>query len=455
MPVNQRKVKVHKASYQGKNVKGYDGSEGQWTEAEYRAATRMQAAWRMIKARKQAAEQMKIRQDALLYFSYPIYVVSLVDLIYGTVMTHLSARDLTPSNLLSLVTFGLCLIVFIVDLNRQPPIRFSLTHGVFLVAILYRLSFKASTIDQEIWTLFEGLLSESYAFLVPLITMAFHYTLFITVTSLGSVALTLVSTTSACVHLLFFFQFFDFFFIRLRNFNPSPPTMSLYSALIKPFCFFPACSPPLPCIPRSVYIFFNCRQSDELITMTFLLQQLFMQIVVFLRQSGTTDALIDQAMDNILFPLLHALKLSEFKYNVVKQTDQLADPVYVLQSIARKSIQFDIAQVTALILTPIVISFFTWRDGVFTLEGTGILVHHCNLRLIWIRFLVLLCFYPIGSSLGRWLLEHKMRTTLLGKPTLHGTSRVIGKMRQEARIKQMAKAKAASARRRSVMGARR
>lgn len=185
--------------------------------------------------------------------------------------------------------------------------------------------------------------------------------------------------------------------------------------------------------------------------MTFLLQQLFMQIVVFLRQSGTTDALIDQAMDNILFPLLHALKLSEFKYNVVKQTDQLADPVYVLQSIARKSIQFDIAQVTALILTPIVISFFTWRDGVFTLEGTGILVHHCNLRLIWIRFLVLLCFYPIGSSLGRWLLEHKMRTTLLGKPTLHGTSRVIGKMRQEARIKQMAKAKAASARRRSVM----
>ena len=202
---------MHKASYQGKNVKGYDGSKGQWTEAEYRAATRMQAAWRMIKARKQAAEQMKMRQDALLYFSYPIYVVSLVDLIYGTVMTHLSARDLTPSNLLSLVTFGLCLIVFIVDLNRQPPIRFSLTHGVFLVAILYRLSFKASTIDQEIWTLFEGLLSESYAFLVPLITMAFHYTLFITVTSLGSVALTLVSTTSACVHLLFFFQFFDFF----------------------------------------------------------------------------------------------------------------------------------------------------------------------------------------------------------------------------------------------------
>ena len=38
-----------------------------------------------------------------------------------------------------------------------------------------------------------------------------HYALFITVTNIGTSALKLVSTTAACTHLLFFFQFFDFF----------------------------------------------------------------------------------------------------------------------------------------------------------------------------------------------------------------------------------------------------
>ena len=45
----------------------------------------------------------------------------------------------------------------------------------------------------------------------------------------------------------------------------------------------------------SVYTFFNCRESDAVISPTWLLQQLMMQLIVFLRQSGTSDALIEIA----------------------------------------------------------------------------------------------------------------------------------------------------------------
>ena len=193
---------------------------------------------------------------------------------------------------------------------------------------------------------------------------------------------------------------------------------------------------PLCC--RSVYVFFNLRESDELITPTWLGQQLLMQIVVFLRQSGTSDALIERGQVT-LHRWMYKLRLVDSRFTVV--TDELADPVYTLQSIARKAIQYDIAQLTSLILVPTVISFFIWRDGVFTLEGTGILVDACNLERIWLRFLVLLCLWPVGSSSGRCLLVHRMNKTLLGQRTLHGTSQTIVKMINNARIARMDRAK--------------
>ena len=103
-------------------------------------------------------------------------------------------------------------------------------------------------------------------------------------------------------------------------------------------------------------------------------------------------------LDTVVHQFLYKCKCIEFSHNVYMRADRLLDPVYTLQSIARKAIQYDIAQLTSLILVPTVISFFIWRDGVFTLEGTGILVDACNLERIWLRFLVLLCLWPVGSS---------------------------------------------------------
>ena len=216
-PVTQtrRNVRLHKASYTSNSTlraRGEELRESGFSEAENRAATRLQSAWRRCRDRKAAASQMHMRQQALLYFSWPIYLASLLDLVSSFVFATLTARGYTPTNLLSLVTFGLCLLVFVRDANKEPPIRFSLSHGVFFVAILYRLSFKAATIDQEIWTgVAASRLGAMYPSLVPLLTLGCHYALYITVTSIGMSALTLVSTTAACVHLLFFFQFFDFF----------------------------------------------------------------------------------------------------------------------------------------------------------------------------------------------------------------------------------------------------
>lgn len=49
--------------------------------------------------------------------------------------------------------------------------------------------------------------------LTPIVTMIAHFSIFILVTMLGKLSLTLVATKNCCVHLLFPFQFFDFLFL--------------------------------------------------------------------------------------------------------------------------------------------------------------------------------------------------------------------------------------------------
>ena len=350
-----------------------------FTAQEVAVAIKLQLAFRSFQARKRMREEREARVHALRYFSVPIYVWTLFKVASGSVLGYLDDNGIIDHGILySLLPLIPCIICLLVkDLRKEPLPSFSLAHGVFFVAVLYRLCFVATKLGALI--LFE--LQERYgteSALPPIGAMTFHYALYTSVTAIGGLTLSLVATKNACVHLMFFFQFFDFFF---------------------------------------VYIFFNLRSinADAGITVTWFFQQVLMQAVVCLRNSGTTDALTRIALEKIT-----AAVGCQQAMNVT-----LDDPLYRLQYLARMAIQYDIADWTSVLLTPSIVTFFVWRDGYFTLENTGIFVNSCLLRGLWARFLLLLLFKPIGSSLGRLLMNRKMRKTLLGKKTLHGRSQVI------------------------------
>jgi hypothetical protein len=55
-------------------------------------------------------------------------------------------------------------------------------------------------------------------------------------------------------------------------------------------------------------------------------------------------------------------------------------------------------------------------------------VRPCELRNVWARYAVLLCIKPAASWIARVWLRAKMRSTLLGKNTMHGTSQIAAKI---------------------------
>ena len=102
------------------------------------------------------------------------------------------------------------IFVLVKDLLGEIPIRFSLSHCIFLVAVLYKLGFNAASIDSQLLINIEDGLEyyemEGFAFDAITICMICHFIIFITVTSLGKISLRLISTNNACAHLLFPFQ---------------------------------------------------------------------------------------------------------------------------------------------------------------------------------------------------------------------------------------------------------
>ena len=365
------------------------------TQAEIDAAIRMQNAFRAFRARRALRKEVETRSQALLTFSRPIYILTLFYVLVSIMVTNMSRRGVFGSSgivFYALLPLTLCLPVLVRDFSSQPPIRFSLAHGVFFVAVLYRLSFVATQIDSEVWSVFERTLGSDHPW-VSNLTLLCHFALFIPVTSLGTKTLTLVSAPNSCVHLMFFFQFFDMFFI---------------------------------------YTYFNLRDIEVEVSASWVLMQILMQLVIFLRNSGTMDALISRGARNVSQLLLRNFKV---------KADPLRDPVYRLQLLARQAIQSDIAAITAVTLTPCAVSYFAWRDGFFTMEGTGILVRHCDLPKLWQRFAYLMLFKPTGSLLGRWVMVRKMRKMMLGKWTVHGRSQVVAKMFSDHRMGMMRRQK--------------
>jgi len=61
----------------------------------------------------------------------------------------------------------------------------------------------------------------------------------------------------------------------------------------------------------------------------------------------------------------------------------------IIRYLARIAIQYDLADLTALIATPTVVSLFVWRDGWFMLQESALTVLPCELPSLWLRFGVL------------------------------------------------------------------
>jgi len=400
--------------------------ETAWMDLE--AATRLQRKFRQRKARRRMRAELAERKRRLLFFSWPIFAASMFDLVANTVVEHLIywAQIEEMWYLYSILFIVPSIVICVRDLRLENRPRFSIAHGMFFIIVLYRVALKAALIDifvEYYLTLAftdtssghfnmsnghfnmssddfnsssissssglypvpkgKGALVQTF---VPLLTMIIHLSIFIMVTSFGKLSLELVATPNACAHLLFPFQFFDFVFL---------------------------------------YSFFTLRSMDTPLTISWVLQQIVLQINIVLRNSGTTEVLVARCgLGNRIFNFLTGKKTKD----KLKNFDPNQDPLIRLQYLARIGWQFDLADVCALLIVPTVVTVMIWRQGFYSLEGSTILVRPCELRNVWARFAVLLCIKPAASWIARVWLRAKMRSTLLGKNTMHGTSQIAAKI---------------------------
>jgi hypothetical protein len=147
-----------------------------------------------------------------------------------------------------------------------------------------------------------------------------------------------------------------------------------------------------------------------------------------LRNSGTTDALIRRHLGRLVLVLT---RRSTHRFTKASVED---DPLFRLQYLARIAIQYDLADLTAMIATPSLVSLFVWRDGWFALEGSSLLIVPCELPYLWMRFGFLLLIKPAAAVLARTLLKRAMRKTLLGKRTVHGVSQLAARLIAERQL---------------------
>lgn len=437
-----------------------------------RAAQKLQARLRGKLARRQYLNEIKRRRTDLMTFHWPIFLWTLFDIVGERVLNEMVDFGLIDNFWSSFpVTSIPSWLMFFKDLakDRSPKkIRFSLSHCIFLIAGLYRLAFRAARFDsytlEKIETGLEFLdatYGYSYHSYAPTICMVAHFAIFILVTVMGKLSLQLVSTKNACAHLLFPFQFVSGH-ARTASFSLSSVAtqgviIPVPSSSHRPhgwprgwpraptaLCPCPHSRGPLdlpPNLPLSpstsspassqfdfifLYVFFSLRDVSQNITSIWILQQILLQGNILLRNSGTMDALLNRQLGRLIDRMI-------FGQNI-KGYDPDDDPLFRLQFLARITVQYDLADITALIAVPSVVTFFILRDGWFTLEGSAIIVRHCDLWRLWQRFIVLLVMKPFFSWIAKGILRRTMRKTLLGQRTIHGRSMLAAKLKVDMAI---------------------
>ena len=137
-----------------------------------------------------------------------------------------------------------------------------------------------------------------------------------------------------------------------------------------------------------------------------MLSSALLQLNIILKNSGTYEGIVSRIRHELLgIPW-----------------DRTDDAILKLQFLARLAIQYDLADLAALLSVPAMISCFVLRDGYFSIEGSGILVLSCDLVQLWAHFALLVVIKPAAFYVARKILERKMARALLGQRTIHGTS---------------------------------
>ena len=332
--------------------------------------------------RTQLRSNLRLRHARLRSFSRPIFVASIFSVI-GNLAADAIVEDTAVlfRAWLWLVLLCPCLLAVIVDLCRREPPRYSVSHAIFFIVVLYPVCHRAVAFDQFVWTRLEPTFAHfGVEESIGIAVLVVHIGLFNAILAFAKLNLTLISAPNTCAQYLFPFQLFDFLF---------------------------------------AYAFFGLRTAADRVTPVWVSVQLLIQINVVLRNSGTMEALINKGLrwlsrrHRCLACLAHA-DLSEYQ--------SCSDPIFRLQFLARLGIQSDLADLAALLTTPCLVSAFAWRDGAFELDGTGIIVRQCDLSNVWLRFALLLVIRPAASTFARFWLDRDMGRTMMCKRTLHGSS---------------------------------
>ena len=332
---------------------------------------------------------LKLRRQRLRSFSTPIFCCSIVNLVGNLLGDNLAATGTYDTHNLStwlwVVLLCPCLAVCVADLNSKEPPRFSLTHAIFFISVLYPVAYRAVDFDNWVWQALQGVTGNlmGIADLTSVVVMLIHIALFTVILTTAKLALYFVAAPNTRPEYLFPFQFFDFIF---------------------------------------AYAFFGLRSATSDATssewLVWVSVQLLVQVNVFLRNSGTVEALTRRS----LRWLGHQCALFQGKGSELSNYQVDHDPIFRLQFLARLGIQSDLADRSALLLTPCLVSAFVWRDGRFDLEGTGVIVLPGDVRNVWARFLVLFAIRPAFSFCARVWLDRNMGRVLTCRHTLHGRS---------------------------------
>jgi len=157
--------------------------------------------------------------------------------------------------------------------------------------------------------------------------------------------------------------------------------------------------------------------------------QLFMQASTIIVVSGTSIALENGLKEYVLTKA----KMSKRRLG----SDPTQDPIFKLQFLAAMAVQYEIAIYCSVVMVPIIVTVFVWRDGVFTLEGLEeiVIVTRCDLDQMWLRYGILTAFQFGSLTLARTLLTRQMRRALLGLETFHGTSVLASEIHAARNVK--------------------
>ena len=362
------------------------------------AAVRLQCRFRGKLAHQRLHRKLATRRKQLIAFSHPIFWATLVFVFGVEVFHNLRRGDQEYEGWVfwQLLCAVPSWLVVMYDLYKPISPKFSLTHCFFFTAVLYPLCFVLRDVDTSVFETFselflehidrndDGLVSvlgveiDLIQDIVPIIALVVHFAIYFLVTFTAQSSLLLVARPNSCSHVLFPLQFFDFI---------------------------------------SAYAFFSTRQGTQPLTISWVLMQVLLQANVFMRNAGAYYIVTNRGLKQLYRVLGHQDQFGMQDYD--------SDPLFVLQYLARMAVQYDLAQLVAIILTPSMITIFIIRDGFFTLQGSGILLRPCDLRNVWLRFGVLFCLTPFASYAGQLMLQRAMRKTLLGKRTMYGVSAIV------------------------------